>query len=131
MGRRAYTKPAYVAPTDAELLNSPMTFEPHNLAGTTFEGEPMPFGYISTKHPSPIFELNNMFAHDPVQLTRLAKRMAAANEMLTALKDQLDGHWATWMAARAEVEGAETSKQLFEREPDVIRARALIAKFEA
>lgn len=50
---------------------------------------------------------------------------------VAGLKDQLDGHWATWMAARAEVEGAETSKQLFEREPDVIRARALIAKFEA
>lgn len=68
---------------------------------------------------------------DPAVQEANARLIAAAPDLLAALKDQLDGHWATWMAARAHVDGAETSKQLFEREPDVIRARALIAKFEA
>lgn len=60
-----------------------------------------------------------------------AHLIAAAPDLLAALKDQLDSHWATWMAARAEVEGVALSKQLFEKEPDVIRARKTVARFEA
>jgi recombinational DNA repair ATPase RecF len=53
---------------------------------------------------------------------------AAAPDLLTELHHQLEAHYATWMAARAEVEGAATASMLFEKEPDVIRARAAIAK---
>jgi hypothetical protein len=49
-------------------------------------------------------------------------------DLLAALKSSLAGHYATWMAARAEVEGGRTSHALFEKEPDVIMARAAIAK---
>jgi len=41
--------------------------------------------------------------------------------------DLLDAWLATWMAARAEVEGARTARELFEKEPEVIAYRAAIA----
>ena len=34
----------------------------------------------------------------------------------------LDAWYATWMAARAEVEGAQTAHELFLKEPEVIAA---------
>jgi hypothetical protein len=56
--------------------------------------------------------------------------IAAAPEVTAALKQSLAGHYATWMAARAEVEGASVSAALFEKEPEVIAARAALAKAE-
>jgi hypothetical protein len=57
-----------------------------------------------------------------------ARMIAAAPELAAALKQSLAGHYATWMAARAEVEGASVSAALFEKEPEVIVARAALAK---
>jgi hypothetical protein len=59
-----------------------------------------------------------------------ARMIAAAPEVTAALKQSLAGHYATWMAARAEVEGASVSAALFEKEPEVIAARAALAKAE-
>ncbi len=56
--------------------------------------------------------------------------IAAAPNLLKALRQSLDGHYATWMAARAEVEGASLSSALFEKEPEVRAARAAIAEAE-
>lgn len=70
---------------DYDKLNSHLTFEPHGLAGQKFEGEDMPFGYISTSSPPvPIFELRNFLVYDHGELTALARRMAAANQLLDA-----------------------------------------------
>lgn len=61
--------------------------------------------------------------------TSPADALAKENERLRmALARQLDAHRATWMAARAEVEGAETANALFEKEPEVIEARAILAQ---
>lgn len=71
---------------DHARLNGPLIFEPHNLAGGKFEGEEMPFGYISTSRtPMPIFELSTFPLYDADELAALAKRMAAANELLEML----------------------------------------------
>jgi len=43
------------------------------------------------------------------------------------VEDLVDGHFATWMAARADVEGVHTAKTLFEKEPEIIAARAALA----
>lgn len=51
--------------------------------------------------------------------------------LVMALEEQLNEHFATWMAARADVEGAETSRILFEKEPSVIRARAALQSAKA
>ena len=56
------------------------------------------------------------------------KLIASAPDLLAALESSLAAHYATWMAARAEVEGGRTSHALFEKEPEVIMARAAIAK---
>ncbi len=57
-----------------------------------------------------------------------ARLIAAAPELLEALESQISEHYATWMAARADAEGAPTSHALFEQEPSTIKARAAIAK---
>lgn len=49
-------------------------------------------------------------------------------ELLEALEESLRGHYATWMAACAEVEGSECAAARFEELPEVIEARAAIAK---
>jgi hypothetical protein len=61
-------------------------------------------------------------------MEKQARMIAAAPEVAAALKQSLAGHYATWMAARAEVEGASVSAALFEKEPEVIAARAALAK---
>ena len=60
--------------------------------------------------------------------TANARLIAAAPKMAEALERLLLGAYATWMAARAEVEGAKTSHDLFEKEPEVIAARAVLAE---
>ena len=57
-----------------------------------------------------------------------ARAIGAVPDLIKALQASLDGHRATWMAARAEVEGAATAAALFEKEPEVIAARAALAK---
>lgn len=57
-----------------------------------------------------------------------ARLIAAAPELLEALQSQMAAHFATWMAARADYEGSTLSASLFEKEPEVIAARAVIAK---
>ena len=54
--------------------------------------------------------------------------LASAKELYEALDEAIRSHFSTWMAARAEVEGTRMSAQLFDMEPDVIRARAVLAK---
>lgn len=69
-------------------------FEPHGLYGADAkeileddEAEPFPFGYISTAQPTaPVFELNTVLSHPAEDLARLALAMAAAPELLDALK---------------------------------------------
>lgn len=64
-----------------------LRFEPHNGYGTFIDGEPMPFGYISEKGPGrPVFELSPIFAHDTAALSALALKMAAAPDLLEALR---------------------------------------------
>ena len=55
-----------------------------------------------------------------------ARAIGAVPDLIKALQASLDGHRATWMAARAEVEGAATAAALFEKEPEVIAARAAL-----
>jgi hypothetical protein len=61
----------------------------------------------------------------------LANCLAAADKinaaLREALKQLLDGYLAHWMAARAEIEGAHMSNHLFDKEFDVIAARAALA----
>lgn len=49
--------------------------------------------------------------------------------LVKVLDTQVDAHFATWMAARADVEGEELAAKLFEKEPDVILARRAIAAY--
>lgn len=65
-----------------------MTFEPHAGFGSdTPDGEPFPFGYISTSQtPMPVFELNVLLDIDPEQLRRVAEGMAAWADMLATLR---------------------------------------------
>ena len=51
-------------------------------------------------------------------------------DLKAALISQVLAHRATWLAARVEVEGYATAVALFEKEPDVISARALLASLE-
>jgi hypothetical protein len=48
-------------------------------------------------------------------------------ELEVALGMAIDDHFATWMAARAEVEGATMSCRLFDMDPGIIQARAAFA----
>ncbi len=54
------------------------------------------------------------------------KLRAEIERLRAALHSQLEAHYATWMAARAEVEGRTTASMLFEKEPEVIEARSLM-----
>ena len=69
----------------AEATPGPWVFEPHNLAGTEFDGEIMPFGFISTDFPSPIFVINNILDIDAAELDANARLMAAAPSLAAAL----------------------------------------------
>ena len=65
----------------AKATPGPWIFEPHNLAGTEFEGERMPFGFISTDFPSPLFTVDNILAIDPDELDANARIMAMAPDL--------------------------------------------------
>jgi hypothetical protein len=55
------------------------------------------------------------------------ERLAAERDKLReALEGERAAHYATWMAARAEVEGYETSAALFAKEGSSIRTRAAL-----
>jgi hypothetical protein len=72
---------------DRARLNGSLCFEPHGLAGRKFEGEEMPFGYISTSPtPMPIFELRALLVYDQRELTALARRMASVNTLLNMVR---------------------------------------------
>jgi hypothetical protein len=59
----------------------------------------------------------------------IARALAAETAPLVgALQHQVNGHYATWMVARAEVEGEATARALFEKEPEVIEARAALQR---
>lgn len=54
--------------------------------------------------------------------------LAAENARLRELlEDQVEQHRATWIAARAHVEGEEHSAYLFDCEPATVRARAALS----
>jgi hypothetical protein len=77
--------------------------------------------YDSTKHDG---ETNAL-------LRELADRLATQDKINAALREALqqllDGYLAHWMAARAEIEGTHMSAHLFNKEFDVIAARAALA----
>lgn len=66
----------------------PLRFEPHNGFGSDDpDGDPWPFGYLSTSHPVPIFELSVPVQHDPEtlrELVALIVRAVNAHEDLCA-----------------------------------------------
>lgn len=70
-----------------KILNE-LQFEPHNGYGTNDpDGDPFPFGYISTAPaPLPIFELNVFLDYPEEALRNLCLAMAAAPDMLRVLK---------------------------------------------
>lgn len=68
-------------------IKGPLRFEPHNGYGSTIDGEPMPFGYISTSAPMPVFELDTPLVWPVGELRTLAIQMASAPEMLAVLKE--------------------------------------------
>jgi hypothetical protein len=71
----------------AKHLPGPYLFEPHNgFDGLDPDGEPWPFGYISTSARYPIFELNPPLAFPVEQLEATAILLASATELLEALQ---------------------------------------------
>lgn len=64
-----------------------LQFEPHNGYGAVDpDGEPWPFGYISTAPiPMPVFELGVVLEYPADDLRKLALAMAAAPEMVDTL----------------------------------------------
>jgi len=91
---------------------SRMKFEPHGGYGTSIDGEPMPFGYISQEgYGKPVFELSPVLSHDEDKLTALALIMAAAPELLEALKDALSllSHHYPNPAPRGEISRGRTA----------------------
>lgn len=72
-------------PTWTEAL----IFEPHaGFGGKDPDGNPWPFGYISTDNPRvPVFELSVIFAFPGQNLRDLANKMAAAPALYAALEE--------------------------------------------
>lgn len=111
------------------LVEQQWQFEPHNGFGTNDpDGEPWPFGYISTAPtPVPIFELNVVLQLDAGQLADAARLAAAAPEMLAALI------WAASMAEEAIAlrrasDDPEDRSVLGLHEQSLLEARAAISK---
>lgn len=59
-----------------------------------------------------------------------ARLIAAAPEMAELIEELFDDHFATWMAARAEVDGRNRAEALFEGEESTQKARALLARIK-
>jgi hypothetical protein len=61
------------------LVDGKITFEPHRGYGSKDpDGNPWPFGYVSTETPTPIFELNVFLEYDRDELLALLKKMIVA-----------------------------------------------------
>lgn len=75
--------------SDAKHTPGPWKFEPHNGYGGEIDGDPFPFGYISTSAPQPIFELSVILEFDAEELRANSRLIAAAPEMLAALREAL------------------------------------------
>lgn len=73
--------------SESKHTPGPYIFEPHNGWGGKIGGEVMPFGYISTAHPSPIFELDTPLLYDAEALHATATLLASAPCLLEALKE--------------------------------------------
>lgn len=84
-------------------------FEAHGGYGSDdFDGEPWPFGYISTSPtPQPVFELNVVLGFDAEELRALALKMAAAAEIFAELKRMID-HFGIWANDHSEEATTET-----------------------
>jgi hypothetical protein len=74
--------------SEEKLSRGPWAFEPHGMFGrTTPDGDRFPFGYISTDDPRrPIFQLDTILDFPLDELREVARMMAAAPELLAALK---------------------------------------------
>jgi hypothetical protein len=87
--------------TDQKLVDRRLTVEFHNGYGSLDpDGEPWPFGYISTDTPQPIFELNVILGYNRDELLALLiKMVVAANahdalvEALKSLIPYAEDHW--------------------------------------
>jgi hypothetical protein len=64
----------------------PCQFEPQPHFGTKLGGEDWPFGYLSTAHPQPIFELRPILGFPKDDLTAAATMFALAPEMAAAIR---------------------------------------------
>ena len=67
-------------------IKGPWCFEPHGAFGSKLLGEDWPFGYISTTHPSPVFEIRPILQHNRKELKAAALIMAAGHDLLEALE---------------------------------------------
>lgn len=67
-------------------------FEPHAMYGCADpdDGDPFPFGYVSSSRLMPIFELRPVLAYTPEELAAYARLMVVAPDMLEALEQLLD-----------------------------------------
>lgn len=74
----------------AKQITGPLRFQKHNLYGESINGDPMPFGYISTSTPMPVFELNVPLNWPEQELGLLARQMAAAPKMADILRTLAD-----------------------------------------
>lgn len=71
---------------ERKWVAGPYCFEPHGgFGGKDPEGEPWPFGYISTDFPVPIFELRTILEYPREELRAAADLLAAAPVMFNAL----------------------------------------------
>lgn len=69
------------------MFNARLTFEPHHLYGTAFEGEKFTtFGYLKETKDTPVFGLEVYLKYHVEDLRNLAHMMAASPVMLPALR---------------------------------------------
>ncbi|MDP1873685.1 hypothetical protein [Phenylobacterium sp.] len=117
-----------------------LIFEPHNGYGSTIDGEPLPFGYLSkaTPVPQPVFELSPVTGGSVEELTAYALAAASAPALLEALKAIVEEFGGTieqyhkigpdyTLSAGTEVFEVST---ILDREPLIEAARAAIFQAE-
>ena len=77
----------------------PWVFEPHGGFGANDpDGNPWPFGYISTSHPSPIFQLDVILGWPSDELTANARLISAAPDLLAVAIALLQSNHAAVIA---------------------------------